>query len=236
MPPLNLVSISALFAATAWALVLLTVLRRRRPRQDQARPDEVEVAFRRLEKAVENMQLGVTVSDLAGRIVYVNPADAAMHGYSVEELIGRDVRIFAAQGAERRMSPEEIERIRTWQRETTNVRKDGTRFPVHLMSDVVRNAAGEAIGVVTTCEDITLRQKAERALRESEERHALAARGANDGLWDWNLTTGEVHYSARWKSMLGYAESEIGSGYDEWLGRIHPDDLERVKADLEAHR
>ncbi|MDP3774142.1 MAG: EAL domain-containing protein [Gemmatimonadales bacterium] len=196
----------------------------------------VDAAFRPLEKAVENMQLGVTVTDLVGRIVYMNPADAAMHGYSVEDLVGRDVRVFAAPGTERRMTPEQIEQMKTWRRETVNVRRDGTLFPVHLMSDVVRNAVAEPIGVVTTCEDITQRKMGERALWESQERYSLAVRGGNDGLWDWNLVTNEVYYSARWKSMLGYSEAEVGGGPEAWLSRVHPDDLGRVKADLGAHR
>jgi diguanylate cyclase (GGDEF)-like protein/PAS domain S-box-containing protein len=73
------------------------------------------------------------------------------------------------------------------------------------------------------------------ALRESEERYSLAARGANDGLWDWNLTTGRVYFSPRWKSMLGLAESEVGDRVSEWLDRVHAEDLERLQRDLEAH-
>jgi diguanylate cyclase (GGDEF)-like protein/PAS domain S-box-containing protein len=72
-------------------------------------------------------------------------------------------------------------------------------------------------------------------LRESEERYALAMQGANDGLWDWNLVTNEVHWSARWKAVLGYDESEIGASPDEWLTRVHHEDLERVKAALSTH-
>ena len=72
-------------------------------------------------------------------------------------------------------------------------------------------------------------------LRDSEERYALAMRGANDGLWDWNLGTNEVHWSLRWKEMLGYDELEIGVSPDEWLTRVHHEDLERVKRTLADH-
>ncbi len=73
------------------------------------------------------------------------------------------------------------------------------------------------------------------ALRESEERYALSARGANDGLWVWDLRASEVYYSPRWKSMLGYGEEEIGSGPDEWISRVHPDDVDLLLAALDRH-
>ncbi|HYT95128.1 MAG TPA: EAL domain-containing protein [Gemmataceae bacterium] len=81
-----------------------------------------------------------------------------------------------------------------------------------------------------------LHRRAQLALRESEERYALAARGANDGLWDWNLQTNEISYSPRWKTMLGYDEAEIGTRPEEWFGRIHVDDSDRVQAALTDHR
>src|SRR2546430_2906209 len=79
-------------------------------------------------------------------------------------------------------------------------------------------------------------KRAQEALRESEERYALAARGANDGLWDWNLLTHIMYFSPRWKSMLGYHEGEIGDKLEEWLDRIHDSDRERVKDELAAHQ
>jgi len=76
----------------------------------------------------------------------------------------------------------------------------------------------------------------ERALRQSEERYALAARGANDGLWDWNLTTDEIYFSPRWNHMLGYGVSEVWSSPEEWFRHIHADDRERVCAAIALHR
>ena len=74
-----------------------------------------------------------------------------------------------------------------------------------------------------------------RALRESEERYALSARGANDGLWVWDLGANEVYYSPRWKSMLGFTEEEIGSAPDEWFSRVHPDDAEILRSAIDLH-
>ena len=77
---------------------------------------------------------------------------------------------------------------------------------------------------------------AQEALKESEERYALAARGSNDGLWDWNLSANVVHFSARWKAMLGHQEAEIGDKPEEWFDRIHDADRERVKEEIAAHQ
>ncbi len=84
-------------------------------------------------------------------------------------------------------------------------------------------------------QEIQERKRVELALRESEERYALAVRGANDGLWDWNLKTRRIYFSSRWKDMLGYAEDEIGDTPDEWFRLVHPDDLQKLKKDLNAH-
>jgi diguanylate cyclase (GGDEF)-like protein/PAS domain S-box-containing protein len=78
-------------------------------------------------------------------------------------------------------------------------------------------------------------KRAQEALKESEERYALAALGSNDGLWDWNITENEVHFSARWKSMLGFQENEISKKPEEWFDRIHDADRARVKNEIAAH-
>jgi diguanylate cyclase (GGDEF)-like protein/PAS domain S-box-containing protein len=74
-----------------------------------------------------------------------------------------------------------------------------------------------------------------RELHQSRERYALAVRGANDGIWDWNLGSEQVYFSSRWKSMLGYSDGEVGDSPDEWLDRVHADDRERLEAAIDAH-
>ncbi len=74
-----------------------------------------------------------------------------------------------------------------------------------------------------------------RRVREEEERYFLAALGSHDGLWDWDLRSGRVYFSPRWKLMVGHSEEEIGEDANEWFDRVHPEDLDRVRRDLSDH-
>ena len=96
------------------------------------------------------------------------------------------------------------------------------------LDTVVNRALREA-------EDRRARLDAEAALRVSEECYALAAAGSNDGLWDWDLVTGTVYFSPRWKGMLGWQEEEITGGPEEWLDRVHPQEVAVVRAEIEQH-
>ena len=78
-------------------------------------------------------------------------------------------------------------------------------------------------------------QRTLQKLAESEQRHALALAGANDGLWDWDVATDTVFYSPRWKSMLGYRDHEVGGTRGEWLGRVHADDRAPLTQALDAY-
>jgi len=80
------------------------------------------------------------------------------------------------------------------------------------------------------------RMAAERShLAESEERLKFALRGSDIGIWDWHLDSGRTYYSPRWKSLLGYAEDELVAHAEEWLKRVHPEDLPAVMERLKAH-
>ncbi len=74
-----------------------------------------------------------------------------------------------------------------------------------------------------------------QALSESKERYSLAARGANDGLWDWNIKQGYVYFSPRWLEMLGREENELDGLLSNWIELIHPEDRELFKSELNSH-
>ena len=84
-------------------------------------------------------------------------------------------------------------------------------------------------------EEILEHKLTEKSLLESENRWKFALEGNRDGVWDWNVQTTEAYYSNTWKEMLGYEKDEIGNDLDEWEKRIHPDDKERVLADVRRH-
>ena len=90
-------------------------------------------------------------------------------------------------------------------------------------------------GVALLWHDVTERTRAEHELRRSGERLALAAEGANDGLWQWNLQTQEFYVSGRWREMVGLPPHAAIGGPKEWLERVHPDDIAKLDAALQAH-
>jgi PAS domain S-box-containing protein len=79
------------------------------------------------------------------------------------------------------------------------------------------------------------RRRAEQALLESEERYALAVRGTNDGVWDWRLTDNTVYYSPRWSVIMAYNQEPPPPTIDAWLDRVHADDVQRVRSELDDH-
>ncbi len=72
-------------------------------------------------------------------------------------------------------------------------------------------------------------------LHVNEERWRLAIEASGDGVWDWNVETGEISYSAHWKAMLGYDDDEIDADFQEWKKRLHPDEKSRILAELDAY-
>jgi len=130
-----------------------------------------EESLSSLRKAVESSAVGITVTDIAGVIIYTNPAEAAMHGYTVEELIGRPARLLAPEEIRREMTLDEINDMEGKTRETVNIRRDGTVFPISRTTDVVKEQNGHPVFIVSVSEDITEKKQTQEKIEESEKKY-----------------------------------------------------------------
>src|SRR5213593_3471733 len=183
----------------------------------------------RYRRLVESSPDGILIVD-DERIAFANPAA---------------VDLFGANGADRlsrrslfdRLDPECHEAVREhishWQAgrkalpvDAKIVQPDGTPRDVGITGSLLAHEGDRAVQLIVR--DMTGQKAAERALRESEERLALAVAGAQEGVWDWNLETNAVVYSARWKQMLGYSGDEIEPHVSAWERLVHPDDRPRA--------
>lgn len=110
----------------------------------------------------------------------------------------------------------------------------GRRIWIHTMGDVDHNADGVPVRLYGVVQEVTARRNLQERLRESEERLLHALDGANDGVWDWHPQRSEIHFSPRWKGILGLGDDELPSHVEDWHARIHEEDRARVAAVLNA--
>ncbi len=173
-----------------------------------------------------------------GRTLYVNAALLRILGAaSADELLGRSIYDF--------VQPDDLAVVRG---RVERAEREGVSAPADLR-DLRRcddglartEVAVEPIiwegrpAVQAVVRDVSDRIEAQEALRRSEERYALAAAAANDGLWDWDIQAQSVYFSPRWKAMLGWTDAEVGTAIEEWFARVHPDDVGRLQAEVQTH-
>jgi len=187
---------------------------------------------------VQNLPQNIFRKDLEGRFTFANGRFCATLGKRLEDILGRsDFDLFPAELA-RKYQEDDRKIIKSGKNfETVEEHRPpgGSQIFVQVVKTPVHDARGAIIGVQGMFWDVTELHNAQRALESSEQRYALAVEGANDGLWDWDLRNGELYLAPRWKSMLGFEDHELGKSPEEWMSRVHPEDLETLKIDLASH-
>ena len=98
-----------------------------------------------------------------------------------------------------------------------------------------KNGKGEIVGAVVISKDITNQKKAEDFLKATEERWRFALEGGNQGVWDWNVETGEIYFSDSYKKLYGYGPGDLKGRIEEWETMIHPDDREKMDRAIHDH-
>jgi PAS domain S-box-containing protein len=195
-----------------------------------------EQRFRQLAENIENVFW--MVDPQTQEILYISPAYEKIWGRCCEELYAsRDAFLEAIYPDDRSIiistktqnvhQPQEIEyRI---------IRPDGEIRWIRDRAFPVYNDSGELYRVAGIAEDVTQDKQAQAALRRSQERLQLALEAAENGLWDWNLITGELYISPQALQMLGYCEEEFTGLITQWQEIIHPLDKPWVLERLNQH-
>ena len=115
------------------------------------------------------------------------------------------------------------------------IRPDGAIRYIEAHGFLVTDSDGRPQRLVGLNRDITADQEIRETLRVAEERLELALRATNEGVWDWNMSTGHVYRDRRWAEMVGSKQAQLNSDAKDWSDRVYPDDLPSARAALDAH-
>ena len=189
----------------------------------------------------ENVKDVILLTGLDGQTLYASPSIEQMLGYPLDELREKKYRDV--------MTPQTLQAVKTFLKEKVwdgkashldpakpdvmelqAICRDGSIKDVEVRFSVLPNDAGEPYRILSVMRDITKRKAAERALRESEERLRLAQSAAHVGIWDWDLQSGKVKWTAELESLYGFEEGTFPGTYDAFLERVHPDDREKAES------
>jgi len=193
---------------------------------------ESEARFKNMFKRHDSIML--LIDPETGLIIDANIAASEFYGYPTSELCSMTIYQLNTLSEEmvKKERKKAIDQKQNYFIFTHKLANGNTRV-VEVHSSPIKYI-GKSI-LFSIIHDITERERAEKALKESEERWKFAIEGSNDGLWDWDITTNKVYFSAQWKTMLGYAPHEIGDTIQELEKRVHHDDVWRRLADIEQH-
>ena len=184
------------------------------------------------------------VHDESGTIVDCNTEACRSLGYDREELLSLRIQNLATN-----LVPDGEDRPRTeptlWQLALSGEpgkvagihrgehrRKDGSTFPVEVYVGSV-DYGGRRL-IFASVRDVTEREKAEEALRQSEERYRLVSQATNEVIWDHDFSTDRQLWSGAVEEIFGYSPQDVGGDMGWWEERIHPEDRERVLSSTDA--
>lgn len=198
----------------------------------------IQTRFALQRELLEAIPTPVFYKDMDGRYQSLNRAFAEFFGRSESELIGKTVYdCWPREAADLFLVKDQA----LFQNPGVQIYEAQMQNPQGELRNVVFHKAalhypdGNLRGLIGFILDMTERKAAEDALRASEERLQRVLEGANDGFWDWNVTTGAVLFSRRWAEMLGYDLAEIEPHVHSWEKLVHPDDMPQCWAAVQAH-
>lgn len=182
---------------------------------------------------------GVIATDTECKITFMNYVAERLTGWQQQESLGKSLdSVFIVHEdssvSSATSTPSESDILPTSVQKIL-INRSGFEIPIETHMAPIKDDRENTLGMVITFRDITERLRVEQQHRESRERYALAVRGANDGIWDWDLRANSIFYSERWKSMLGYQDNEITDSPDEWFQRVIPAHVSQLRSKIQVY-
>ena len=115
------------------------------------------------------------------------------------------------------------------------VQPDGEIRWMHSIGTTSKDEKDRVLKLFGTAQDITDRKRAEKILRDGEERLSIALQGSNSGIWDWYIKTGKVFFDDNYFKISGYVPNEFPHSYEEWKKRVHTDDIEKAERKIRSY-
>src|SRR5262245_12866892 len=187
---------------------------------------------RRHREAVQSLDQAVTIVDASGRVAVWNDALGRLVGCAGPQAVGRPLAHAMRSLGETDLPRSLDDALKTLNPRTLpDVRLTTPKGARILNADILPDADGATI----VWHDVTDVRAADHALKKSAERLALIGDGAHDGLWAWDRRTHEFYVSSRWRAMVGLSPQSGVGRPEDWLNRVHPDDIVPLKDALDAH-
>ncbi|MFA5902390.1 MAG: PAS domain S-box protein, partial [Desulfobacula sp.] len=197
-----------------------------------------EAEIKKLSLAVEQSPASIVITDLDGKIEYVNSKFLDVTGYSQKEVLGKNPRVLKSGKTGKEVYQELWQSIthgKEWKGEFYNRKKNGDYYWEAAHISPIKNDKGEITHYLGVKEDITEQKRFKIELEKSKLQYELAINGTNDGIWDWNIRTGSFFISKRWKEMLGYSDLELKNDFNTFTTLVYEEDLPNVSDYIERY-
>ncbi|HEY9052850.1 MAG TPA: PAS domain S-box protein [Gammaproteobacteria bacterium] len=185
----------------------------------------------------------VIATDTNGLVIRMNPVASHLTGWQEQDALGKPLdEVFHIINAQARTIAENpVKKVLTSGKvvglanHTVLISKQGNEYQIADSAAPIKDDDGNIFGVIMVFHDVTQQYDMQRAVYDSEQRLQLTLSAIEEGLWDWDIQTGNVYYSPAWENLLGYEQGEIAHNLSSWENLIHPDDKKNVMESIQAH-